>query len=162
MRTERRDTALLATVASKLRWRYRYSLCDCLTKPDVASPVLDETVSKVLQGCMEELFFFFFLQLPFWNSLLSCHSPSVQWRNPLCMECTTCLVCPCLHYSLNLIHDKFEPFALALPFCLWFIFLFSFILSVPSQLHMHLCTSCPVKQSTPHRQPALACSIVLI
>lgn len=69
-------------------------------------------------GLYGRTFLFFFLQLPFWNSLLSCHSPSVQWRNPLCMECTTCLVCPCLHYSLNLIHDKFEPFALALPFCL--------------------------------------------
>lgn len=42
----------------------------------------------------------------------------VQWRNPLCIECTTCLVCPCLPPNLNLIHDKFEPFALALPFCL--------------------------------------------
>lgn len=118
MRTERRDTALLATVASKLRWRYRYSVCDCLTKPDVASPVLDETVSKVLQGSAGlygRTFFFFTITILKQSVIMS--QSHVQWRNPLRMECTTCLVCPCLPYSFNLIHDKFEPFALVLPFC---------------------------------------------
>lgn len=116
IKTERRDTALLATAASKLRWSYGYSLCDSLTRADAASPVLDETVSMLPQGCMEDLFFSLTITTLKQSVIMS--QSYVQWRYPLRMECTTRLVCPCLSYSFNLIYDKFGTFALALLLCL--------------------------------------------